>query len=121
MAKARTVQVPGEPAQELPTTTEAAAQELPSAAPADADEGAGEPTAADHVNEEVAALRAQLEAERLANIEAQQRAAAAEAKAAAAAISVAPAPAPVVAGRPGQTPQLTDRGWVVPHAYGAKA
>lgn len=111
--KARAVQVPGEPAQDLPTTTEAAAQDLPSAAPADADEGAGEPTAADHVNEEVAALRAELEAERIARLEAEQRAAMAAEKAAAAAISVAPAASVVAKGAPAaQTPQLTATGWV---------
>lgn len=107
MAKtARAVQVPGEPTQELPTTEPT--QELPSGA-----EGEAEQPLVD----EVAALRAQLEAERLARIEAEQRAAAAAESAPKRA-----APVAVVktsAGHP--TPQLTAGGWVVPQSFGAPA
>ena len=108
MAKtARAVQVPGEPTQELPTTEPT--QELQDAAA----EGEAEQPLVD----EVAALRAQLEAERLARIEAEQRAAAAAESAPKRA-----APVAVVktsAGHP--TPQLTEGGWVVPQAFGAPA
>lgn len=111
--KARAVQVPGEPAQELQTPTEQAPQIVE-------DEGVGEPNARAEVNEEVAALRAQLEGERIARLEAEQRAASAVEQAKAAAKTVAPA-APVAAqvGNAAQTPQLTATGWVVPEAYGA--
>ena len=107
MAKtARAVQLPGEPTQGLPTTEPT--QELPSGA-----EGEAEQPLVD----EVAALRAQLEAERLARIEAEQRAAAAAESAPKRA-----APVAVVktsAGHP--TPQLTEGGWVVPQSFGAPA
>lgn len=106
MAKtARAVQVPGEPTQELPATEPP--QELQAAV---AEGEAGQPLA-----DEVAALRAQLEAERLARIEAEQRAAAVAAESVA-----AKRPAAVVktsAGHP--TPQLTEGGWVVPQSFGA--
>ena len=106
MAKtARAVQVPGEPTQELPATEPT--QELQDAAA----EGEAVPPPGD----EVAALRAQLEAERLARIEAEQRAAAAAESAPKRA-----APTAVVktsAGHP--TPQLTAGGWVVPQSFGA--
>jgi len=117
MAKtARVVQVPGESTQELPTT-EDTTQELPTGR-AEGGGDAGEPNAPAEVNSEVAALRAQLEAERLARIEAEQRAAVA----AEAAAAKRPAPAAVVkasAGHP--TPQLTESGWVVPQSFGAPA
>lgn len=107
MAKtARAVQVPGEPTQELPATEPT--QELPGAA---AEGEAGQPLV-----DEVAALRAQLEAERLARIEAEQRAAAVAAES----VPKRAAPAAVVktsAGHP--TPQLTEGGWVVPQSFGA--
>lgn len=108
MAKtARAVQVPGEPTQELPATEPT--QELPAGAEGEA----GQPLV-----DEVAALRAQLEAERLARIEAEQRAAAVAAESA----PKRAAPAAVVktsAGHP--TPQLTEGGWVVPQSFGAPA
>lgn len=118
--KARAVQVPGEPTQELPP-------------PADGDEArpvldagivsdqvdALHGQQASEVNEEVAALRAKLEAAQIAHVEAEQRAAAAEAKAAAAAIS-APAPVTTVASKSGG-PHLSAGGWVVPQSYGAPA
>ena len=111
MAKtARAVQVPGEPTQELPTTEPT--QELPSGAEGDE---AKPVLDADSVQAQVAALRAQLEAERLARIEAEQRAAAAAESAPKRA-----APVAVVktsAGHP--TPQLTADGWVVPQSFGA--
>lgn len=128
MAKtARAVQVPGEPTQDLPPT-EDTTQELPPAADGDESRPVLDADAvADQVdvlhaqqsaevNSEVAALRAQLEAERLARIEAEQRAAVAAESAAA----KRPAPAVVVkasAGHP--TPQLTEGGWVVPQSFGA--
>jgi len=108
MAKtARAVQVPGEPTQELPATEPT--QELPAGAEGEA----GQPLV-----DEVADLRAQLEAERLARIEAEQRAAAVAAES----VPKRAAPAAVVktsAGHP--TPQLTEGGWVVPQSFGAPA
>lgn len=106
MAKtARAVQVPGEPTQELPATEPT--QELLAGAEGEA----GQPLV-----DEVAALRAQLEAERLARIEAEQR------SAKFAELEQAKRPAAVVktsAGHP--TPQLTEGGWVVPQSFGAPA
>lgn len=108
MAKtARAVQVPGEPTQELPATEPT--QELQAAA----SEGEAVPPLVD----EVAALRAQLEAERLARIEAEQRAAAVAAENVAAKRPVAVVK--TSAGHP--TPQLTEGGWVVPQSFGAPA
>lgn len=111
MAKtARAVQVPGEPTQELPATEPT--QELEDAA-AEGDEARPVLDAA-AVSDEVAALRAQLEAERLARIEAEQRSAKfAELEQAKRPISVAK----TSAGHP--TPQLTEGGWVVPQSFGA--
>lgn len=117
--KARAVQVPGEPAQEQAPTvedTQTATPEPELESDAPVDEGVGEPTAADHVNEEVAILRAQLEAERLARLEAEQRAAVA-AQQAQVAKAVAPAVSASVA--PGKTAQLSPHGWVVPATYGS--
>lgn len=111
MAKtARAVQVPGEPTQELPATEPT--QELPAGAEGDEARPVLDAAA---VSDEVAALRAQLEAERLARIEAEQRAAAVASDSVA-----AKRPAAVVktsAGHP--TPQLTEGGWVVPQSFGA--
>ena len=105
MAKtARAVQVPGEPTQELPATEPT--QELPGAA---AEGEAGQPLV-----DEVAALRAQLEAERLARIEAEQR------SAKFAELEQAKRPAAAVKTSAGHaTPQLTEGGWVVPQSFGA--
>lgn len=122
--KARAVQVPGEPTQDLPP-------------PADGDESRPVLDAdavaqqvdvlhaqqAAEVNQEVAALRAQLEAAQIAHVEAEQRAAIAEEKAQAALASAAAASpavaAPAVTGKATPTPKLTAAGWVVPQAYGA--
>lgn len=125
--KARAVQVPGEPAQEQAPATEGTQtlNEVTGADPAleagadlPADDGVGEPTAADHVNEEVAILRAQLEAERLARLEAEQRAAQAEQQAEAA-VAVTPVVAAPVT--PGKAAHLSKAGWVVPASYGSPA
>lgn len=123
--KARAVQVPGKPAQEQAPTVEdtktsiestSAEPALEAEADLTTDDGVGEPTAADHVNEEVAILRAQLESERLARLEAEQRAAQAEQQAEAA-VAVAPVVAAPVT--PGKTAQLSKAGWVVPASYGS--
>lgn len=112
MAKtARAVQVPGEPTQELPATEPA--QELQ-----DAVHGVEARPVLDAaaVSDEVAALRAQLEAERIARIEAEQRAAIAVEQAASAAPVVTTA-APSISSQ--QSAKLTGAGWVVPPAYGS--
>lgn len=110
MAKtARAVQVPGEPTQELPATEPT--QELQAAAEGDEARPVLDAAA---VSDEVASLRAQLEAERLARIEAEQRAAKV------AELEQVKRPAAVAktsAGHP--TPQLTEGGWVVPQSFGA--
>ena len=107
----RTIQVPGEPA-----TAEAQAPIV-----GDAEQGQPQGDGADMVSDEVTQLRAQLEAERLARIEAEQRAAQAQAQAAGAARVVdepkeAAPVSPVVAG---QTAKLHAGGWVVPPTYGS--
>lgn len=113
MAKtARAVQVPGEPTQELHATEPT--QEL-QAAVAEGDEARPVLDAA-AVSDEVAALRAQLEAERIARIEAEQRAAIAAEQAASAA-PVVTSPAPAISSQ--QSAKLTGSGWVVPPAYGS--
>lgn len=112
MAKtARAVQVPGEPTQELPATEPT--QELQAAAEGDE---ARPVLDAEAVSDEVAALRAQLEAERIARIEAEQRAAIAVEQAASAA-PVVTSPAPAISSQ--QSAKLTGNGWVVPPAYGS--
>lgn len=106
--KPRAIQVPGEPAQVEEVATEQAQNDA--AETEQAVEGQSpEPT------DEVAILRAQLEAERLARLEAEQRAAQAEQQAEVAAVS-APAAAPAT---PGKTAQLSKAGWVVPASYGS--
>ena len=111
MAKAaRAVQVPGEPAKVEEVATEQAQNDA-----AETDQAAeGQ---APELADEVAILRAQLEAERLARLEAEQRAAQAEQQAEVAAVA-APAAATVT---PGKSAHLSKAGWVVPAAYGSPA
>jgi hypothetical protein len=114
---ARAVQVPGEP------SIEAQAPIVDADASVDAvDDGAREPNAPAEVNDEVAQLRAQLEAERIARIEAEQRAAQAQATIGGAdrVVHVEPA-TPVTALKPSQSAKLSEHGWVVPATYGSPA
>jgi len=136
---ARAVQVPGEPTQEQATTetVDTSTQEQATGETVDTstqeqatgagvvDDGAPEPNAAAETDNEVAQLRAQLEAERIARIEAEQRAAQAQAQAQAATsgadrvVQADPTPEPVATLQPGQSAKLTGSGWVVPATYGS--
>jgi hypothetical protein len=117
MAKAaRAVQVPGEPAKVEEVATEQAQNDAAGTEQA-AEVQAPEPT------DEVAILRAQLEAERLARLEAEQRAAQAEQQAKGsypfADRGNVNASEVQAWAAPGKSAHLSKAGWVVPAAYGS--
>lgn len=113
----RAVQVPGEPVAEAQAPIETV-EPVADVVDEPVTEDVGEPNAPADVNAEVAALRQQLEDERIARIEAEQRAAQAEASADASR-TVHAQPEPVQAIKPGTSAKLSPGGWVVPATYGA--